>query len=29
MFNFFNACGAGFDQLCEFLKALCGGFGCW
>jgi len=26
MFNFFKACS--FDQLCEMLRAICGGYGC-
>lgn len=27
MFKFFNACGAGFAQICDMLKAFCS-FGC-
>ncbi len=26
MFNFFKACS--FGQLCEMLRAICGGYGC-
>ena len=27
MFNFFKACS--FDQLCEMLRAICRGYGCY